>query len=248
MTEPPRSSTFSSGMEKATNYNNWIVDIFSHFVGNVVMEVGIGHGSFAGYLLRKARSYVGVDIDSNLIEHARKINPGLTYITADVTSPALAKAVKGLGIDTILACNVLEHVPEDSKAVDQLLTILPPGGHLLLYAPAFAALYNQLDRLAGHYRRYTRQSLARLINPDMGEIIQLTYVNPIGGLGWWLTGRFRSDVAELDEVNGQILFFDRYILPLSRMLTPLFSKAFGQSVVCVIRRRHSPEINEKTTS
>src|SRR5208282_5810985 len=135
-----------------------------------------------------------------------------------------------------LCCSVLEHIPEDGAAVKQLMSILPAGGHLLLYVPAFPALYTDLDRLAGHCRRYTRKSLAALV-PAEADILRLDYVNPIGGLGWWLNGKVPHHSLDSSAVNGQIAVFDKYILPVSRLLTPLFRHVFGQSLICVLRRR-----------
>jgi SAM-dependent methyltransferase len=229
--------TFSSAMASATNYNGWIVDQFSPFIGSTVMEIGIGHGNFAALVMKHARRYVGVDIDPKLVEQAKSANPQHRYIVADVTAPSLAVETSGMGIDTILACNVLEHVQEDAKAVRQLLASLPKGGHLLIFVPAFEALLNGMDRLAGHHRRYTRKSLAAIIPSETGEIVRMAYVNPIGGLGWWVSGRLNPDIHELDQINGQIALFDRYIFPVSRLLSPLFSRIFGQSLVCVVRRR-----------
>jgi hypothetical protein len=38
-------------------------------------------------------------------------------------------------------------------------------------------------------------------------------------------------------VNAQIRFFDKYVTPISRAADPLFRRFFGQSVVCIARRR-----------
>jgi SAM-dependent methyltransferase len=224
-------------MEHATNYNRWIVSLFAPYIGETVMEVGIGHGGFNDLLKPLAKRYVGVDIDSRLVEQARVKNLGASYIVADVTDAGLRQRVAGAGIDTVLCCNVLEHIPEDGAAVKQLVSILPTGGHLLLYVPAFPGLYTALDRLAGHCRRYTRKSLAALVPDSAAEILRLDYVNPIGGLGWWLNGKVPHHSLDSSAVNGQIAVFDKYVLPFSRLLTPLFRHVFGQSLICVIRRR-----------
>ena len=137
----------------------------------------------------------------------------------------------------MLVCNVLEHLTDDAAAVRNLLTLLPRGGHLLIYVPAFTGLYNALDRLAGHHRRYSRESLAALVPPEQGDIVRLDYVNPIGGLGWWLNGLLRPNLSNLDEVNGQIALFDRYVVPVSRLLSPPMARIFGQSIAAVVRRR-----------
>lgn len=230
-------ATFASGMEHAVNYNMWIVEGFAPYVGSKVMEVGIGHGGFAAYLLRYASSYVGVDIDPALVASARIAHPEHTYIAADVRSAEVSKAALGLGIDTILACNVLEHIEDDAAVIEQLLSLLPRGGHLLLYVPAFPLLYMEFDRIAGHHRRYSRRQLASLIPQNLGKVLHLEYVNPIGAVGWWLNGFLNRDIKDLNAVNRQIAIFDRYVVPISRAVSPMFARFFGQSISCVVQRR-----------
>jgi SAM-dependent methyltransferase len=222
-------------MENAINYNSWIVEIFKRYIGRAVMDVGIGHGGFLELLRALAPLYVGVDIDPELVAKAKARNPEVTYIVADATSEALRERAAEFGVDTIFCCNVLEHLEDDALAVARLMSALPAGGHLLLYVPAFPALYNALDRLRGHYRRYTRKALAAIMPSRDGEIVVLQYVNPIGGVGWWMNGLMHHQ--SLNGVNGQIALFDKYILPLSRLLTPLSGRVFGQSLVCVVRRK-----------
>lgn len=231
------SPTFASGMEGASNYNQWVVSLFKSYIGAAVMEVGIGHGSFYRLLSPLVKTYVGIDIDSDLVEQAKRKNPGAHYLVADVTSNDLRKRVAGSAIDTVVCWNVLEHIADDHAAVTQLLSILPSRGHLLLYVPALPALYTALDRLAGHHRRYTRRSLAALIPESESEIVQLCYVNPIGGLGWWLNGLNAHQSLDSDGVNRQIAFFDKYVLPASRLFTPLCQHVFGQSLVCAVKHR-----------
>jgi hypothetical protein len=46
--------------------------------------------------------------------------------------------------------------------VQQLAHALRPGGSVILYVPAFEALYSDFDRRIGHHRRYTKHDLTRL--------------------------------------------------------------------------------------
>jgi hypothetical protein len=117
-----------------------------------------------------------------------------------------------------------------------MLGLLVPGGRLLLLVPACPALYGDLDRLAGHHRRYRRRDLARLAAALPCRVRLLEHFNPLGGLGWWLN-RFRRH-RDLDSrgVNRQIVLFDRFLVPLSRALDPLTRNIFGQSLICVLEK------------
>lgn len=225
-------ATFSSAMAEARGYKRWLLEIFRGYVGDSVLEVGVGDGGFRPLLPAGSR-YVGLDIDAELLERVAAAHPGGRYVRADIQDPGLAAAVGGEGFDTVLCFNVLEHVEDDAGAVRNLLSLLRPGGHLLLILPAHDALYNDLDRLAGHLRRYTLTRVRQLV-PSGCETPRLGYVNPVGALGWWANRFRRHDSLEDRGVRWQVILFDRLALPLSRALTPLTRRLFGQSVAAVV--------------
>lgn len=226
-------ATFSSAMAAAGNYRRWQVDIFRPWLGESVLEVGIGDGGFRDLL--GAREYVGLDLDAELIERARASRTGGDYVQADIEDPALPEALGGRRFDSVLCVNVLEHVPDDAAAVRNLAALLRPGGHLLLFVPAHPALYTEMDRLAGHHRRY-RLAAVRALLPEGVDPVRLYYLNPVGALGWWANKLARPSSLEDRQVRGQVMLFDRVALPVSRLLTPLTRRLFGQSVVCVARK------------
>jgi hypothetical protein len=90
--------------------------------------------------------------------------------------------------------------------------------------------------LAGHFRRYTTRRLRELLSNQPVEIVRLNYFNPIGGLGWLANRLKRHNSLNDSAVNGQIVLFDKYVVPLSRALDPLSRNFFGQSVICIARR------------
>lgn len=227
--------TFSPAMSTADNYNRWIMSAFSGYLGRRIVEIGIGHGEFRR-LLPDRCDYVGVDIDQALIDNARRRSPGSRYVLCDASSPAIVQHLGAGGFDTVLCLNVLEHIGDDRQALGNMLRLLCPGGHLLLFVPAMPFLYGDLDRLAGHHRRYTRTTLAALAKGQTATVEKLEYFNAIGGVGW-LCNRFTTH-RSLDgaRVEWQIRLFDRGIYPVARVLDPLTRRVFGQSIVAVIRR------------
>src|SRR6266540_2645314 len=156
------SETYSSAVERAQNYTRWVVSAFRPFFGRSLLEIGMGHGGFYQHL-PPLREYVGTDLDAELVERARALYPTLRFVQADIADPSFADRFAGAVIDTVLCANVLEHVEDNRGAMSNLLSVLSPGGHLLLLVPAFQWLYNDLDRLAGHVRRYTKGELAALV-------------------------------------------------------------------------------------
>lgn len=227
--------TYTAAIEDSTNYIAWIIASFRGHFGKRLAEVGIGHGGYFPYL-PPLQSYVGVDIDAELVERARTRRPGLDYLRADVTTPEFAAEMARREVDTILCVNVLEHIPDDGLAISSLLNALPPGGKLLLFVPALPSLYSHMDRLAGHFRRYTKATLAAVIAPAGGRVLRMTYFNAVGGVGWWANKLVKHQDLNNTAVNAQMRLFDRLLVPVARAVDPLTSSFFGQSLVCVVEK------------
>jgi SAM-dependent methyltransferase len=227
--------TFSPEIPQASRYTRWIVSAFAPFIGRAVLEVGFGHGSVRAHLPEGVQC-VGLDVDPAVVQHASQRDPTGSFVLGDACAPSLRDQLAPWRFDTVLCSNVIEHLANDRAAVLNLLGLLPKGGALLLFAPALPALYNDLDRLAGHYRRYRCRDLASLIPSAEASIKRLEYFNPVGAVGWWLN-RFTHHGSLADaRVGRQVRLFDRYAVPLSRGLNGLTRRWFGQSVLCVAER------------
>jgi SAM-dependent methyltransferase len=61
--------------------------------------------------------------------------------------------------DLITCLDVIEHVPDDVRALRELLRVARPGGWLLVTVPAYQALWSLHDEANHHFRRYARTSL-----------------------------------------------------------------------------------------
>src|SRR5438477_1456461 len=231
----PRPITYSPAMADAHNYIRWVLSRFNGYLRGRILEVGLGHGSFYPQLANAGR-YLGLDIDPASVTEAKQRFPEGEFVEGDLTSPHLSARLGG-PVDAIVCVNVLEHIENDAAAASNLVEVLRPGGHLLLGVPAFPALYNDLDRLGGHYRRYVKSSVAALIPHDAAEIIRLEYFNAIGGVGWWANNFVRHRSLDTTRVASQVRAFDKLIVPLSRLIDPLMRGRFGQSVICIARRR-----------
>ena len=95
---------------------------------------------------------------------------------------------------------------------------MKPGGRLLVYVPAVPLAYGTLDRMLGHYRRYTAQSLGRVLRGAGLDPGPVDYFNLFGLLGWFVNGRIlrRTTLSE-----NQIALFERLVtLPAHRGPSP----------------------------
>lgn len=200
-----------------------------------ILDVGGGTGNHLAFL--RDAEIVSIDLSSEAVEELRAKHsdlPNWSFEAGDITDPALVDRLGAASFDTVLSCNVFEHIPDDALAFAHAAKLLKPGGRLVLLLPAHPRLYGSMDQLAGHFRRYTRKlAAARLAEAGLQQV-ELRYVNVVGALGWFVNNRL---VAHRDlsapAINRQIRMFDRMLIPLLMRLEGHRAMPFGQSLVCV---------------
>ena len=139
----------------------------------------------------------------------------------------------GVHPDSIVCLNVLEHIRDHRRAMQNMQGNLESGGTIVLLVPAFPALYGPIDRNLGHHRRYTRPEVRDLADWAGLRIRKLIYLNFVGFFGWWVNAHL---LAREEHSETQIRIFDRYFVPVQSRLEALFPPLFGQSILCVLEK------------
>ena len=146
-------------------------------------------------------------------------------------TPAEREEIRVLSIDTIVCCNVLEHIEDDAGTLADMLAILQPGGRLVLLVPALSWLYGTLDEHLRHFRRYEKAELEEKLAKAGFAIEDCRFVNRVGILGWFVSGKIlRRTVLP----RGQLRAF-RLFLPLLRREEQDPPKV-GMSLLAVARK------------
>lgn len=73
--------------------------------------------------------------------------------------------------DVVSALDVIEHIPDDSRAVDEIVRVLRPGGILVATVPAYQFLWGPHDEALHHQRRYHAAEFHRLIR-ESGLVVE----------------------------------------------------------------------------
>ena len=79
--------------------------------------------------------------------------------------------------DFVCAFDVIEHVEEDEKAMDEIFRVCKLKGIIFLTVPAFLALWSQHDEVNHHIRRYQLFGLNQQAKMRMGEVMYSSYFN-----------------------------------------------------------------------
>jgi 2-polyprenyl-3-methyl-5-hydroxy-6-metoxy-1,4-benzoquinol methylase len=236
--------TMSSAMASATRYHAYLWSFVQPSLGQRVLEIGVGFGQYTRRMLADGRRVLGCDLDAGLLE-ALKLSthsPLLETLRLDLQNPEAARqSIAAFAPDTIILLNVLEHIQNDQEALAFLRDTASPGGRVVLIVPALRALYNGLDREAGHHRRYSRASLERTLSAAGWDIVETRYINLPGVPGWlaagWLSraSRLKTEL-NASSTNWLLRFYDRFFVGLSRLTDPVASKLGGLSVQAVAKK------------
>jgi SAM-dependent methyltransferase len=79
--------------------------------------------------------------------------------------------------DLLLACDVLEHVLDDSLALRELHRVAADSAHLVITVPAYEWMWSDHDVQLHHLRRYTLQTLRRRATTSGWSLVHATYFN-----------------------------------------------------------------------
>jgi SAM-dependent methyltransferase len=88
--------------------------------------------------------------------------------------------------DLVCAFDVVEHVEDDQRAVDEMIRVCKKGGSILITVPAFQSLWSEHDVINHHFRRYRLSQLTELFRKDQGEVVYASYFNFFLFLPIWL--------------------------------------------------------------
>jgi SAM-dependent methyltransferase len=222
-----------AALAEAKNYYRWVIGEFAPFLGRRVIEVGAGIGNFSRSLLQHSpvSELILVEPGENLFPFLQKRfaeEPRVRVVHGyfhDLKRPATA--------DSVVLVNVLEHVAEDQALLDSAHEVLMPGGTLLLLVPALSWIYGSLDEAFGHYRRYSKASLAAKLRTAGFQILRLSYLNLPGIVGWFLTGRV---LRRRTLKSGYVRLYDQWIIPWLSRLEGRWEPPCGQSLIAVARK------------
>ena len=205
-----------------------------------LLDLGCGTGALATFLERSGVPLaLGCDAHLEGLAIARERTRAPLALVDEGWLPPLRAGQRLIGL-----FDVLEHIDDDQSVLEALFRSLAPGGVLVITVPAHPFLFDEMDELAHHRRRYTRLGLEqklrlvgfelRLITHFMATLVPLLVV--ARALGRALTGPTRTaerrrwqELRVIPMLNGLLLA----LLRAERWLARGRSLRFGTSLLAI---------------
>ncbi|MGJ7519264.1 class I SAM-dependent methyltransferase [Variovorax sp. LT1P1] len=212
--------------EALKNYNSWIASkIHCHLNirhSDAILDFGCGIGTLAALIQRQVcNEVVGVEIDPHLAETS--VERGIKVFSS------LAQC--DLDVSGIFSSNVLEHIQDDEEVLRQFRAKLPVNSSIVLFVPAFPLLWTSMDDAVGHCRRYRASELISKVAGAGFRVSRWEYCDSVGFFAS-LMFKFTKNAGSEPSLR-ELKIYDKYAVPLTKILDRLFGKILGKNLLIV---------------
>ncbi|NIJ14890.1 SAM-dependent methyltransferase [Saccharomonospora amisosensis] len=215
--------------------------------GSKVIDVGCGAGRHSFEAYRRGADVVAFDQDEPELANVASMFEAMAS-EGQAPDGAAARTVPGDALelpfadesfDCVIASEILEHIPEDDKAIWQLARVVRPGGTVAVTVPRWlpervcwllSDAYHEVE--GGHVRIYReRELLGKLAAAGLRRVGR-DHAHALHSPYWWLkcaVGVDRED-HPLPKAYHRMLVWDMMRAPLvtrtaERLLNPLLGKS-----------------------
>jgi SAM-dependent methyltransferase len=206
-----------------------------------LFDLGCGSGGLLHFLGESGVPLAGAcDVYLESLQLVRRRVEAPLVLVDEGRFPPLAP-----GYTLVSLFDVLEHIDDDLGTLRHLFDVLEPGGVLVLTVPAHPFLFDEMDTIAHHRRRYRRAELGDKLRAARFEIRRLSHfmapLVPLVALRWLVralpgrrsaTERRRAELRVTPVLNGLM----RAALRLERPLVRASLLPFGSSLIAVAAR------------
>ena len=166
--------------------------------GEQVLDLGCGAGRHAFQAVRLGARVIALDAGSDEVLQVRNtlgamVSEGEDVDAAVVQGDALRLPFADATFDRVIISEVLEHIPDDQGAMEELARVLRPGGTMAVTVPRFGpelvnwSLSNDYhDVPGGHIRIYRRSALLGRLTGTGLRPVDSHHAHALHSPYWWL--------------------------------------------------------------
>ena len=217
--------------------------------GERVLDMGCGAGRHAFEMYKRGADVIALDQDADELSTvsewfaAMREEGGLPEgAEADVKQgDALDLPFADGEFDRVVASEVLEHIPDDDRAIAELVRVLRPGGSIAVTVPrwlpekvcwALSDEYHEVE--GGHVRIYRGDELVAKLEDAGLRFLGRDHVHGLHSPYWWLKCAVgvTNDKNPLVKAFHQVMVWEIVKQPLAtRVAGALLDPLVGKSMV-----------------
>lgn len=209
-----------TAMASCCNYNNAIAAQIMKMAGGCqcILDFGAGQGMIANRFEQPV-----ICVEPDMAASAKISSPHIAV-------SSIVNLEKG-SFDFIYSVNVIEHIENDRKILQQLTSLLKPSGRIFIFVPARQELFSTMDERVGHLRRYSHDQLVRLVAGAGCRVDDCRYFDSLGylasvGLKLWGKNGWSGTLSA-----NSVSLYDRFIFPISRCLDIALQPIIGKNLI-----------------
>lgn len=137
-----------------------------------ILNIGCSTGRSSEYLAQFGE-VTSLEYDKECCDFTTQ-KTGLQIINGSITELPF----KDKSFDLVCAFDVVEHVEDHTKAIEEMKRVADNNGILFITVPAFMSLWSHHDVINHHYRRYKSNEIKKLFNSNNdGRELFASYFN-----------------------------------------------------------------------
>ena len=142
-----------------------------------VLDFGCGSGVMLPFLSQHSQQVAAIDIDLLPLEKIKKHSPLASNVEVLDANQVSVSQLPQKTFDLINALDVLEHVDDLPRTLSELLSLLKPGGQLVVSGPTENILYQIGRKLAGpeYSGEYHERGIAE-IKRNLSRVSQVKHI------------------------------------------------------------------------
>lgn len=139
-----------------------------------ILDAGCGNGAIAGRLAKLGYQVTGIDLSEDGIVIARKAYPKVRFEVASVYDDL--HAIIDEEVDVVISSEVIEHLYYPQRYLENMASIIRPGGIIILTTPYHGYLKNlalslfnywdkhhTVDWIGGHIKFFSEKTISKML-------------------------------------------------------------------------------------